>query len=223
MPTAEPKARYRVPHTAEIGAIRTASRTRSAFFWRRSSSSPGSAPTLASLAATFAIQPSPVRAGDPDGAVVSSLTSGTGPLVVSWLPVGSAATGRRTGTVSMPSDRGARAHAVVVDLIAHDELAHQPDPSSRSWRSWRWGDSNPRPWATDQGFSGRSRRCDLASRLPSAEDLSASPGAMSGLSPQAEPKPSACSRRPSSGRRRSGGDGYLTVVRRRARSYRRLC
>lgn len=24
--------------------------------------------------------------------------------------------------------------------------------------SWRWGDSNPRPRATDQGFSGRSRR-----------------------------------------------------------------
>lgn len=105
-----------------------------------------------------------------------------------------------------------------------DEMVTPPTTFRRlPERSWRWGESNPRPWATDQGFSGRSRRCDLASRLPSAEDLSASPGAMSGLSPQAEPMPSACSRRPSSGRRRSGGDGYLTVVRQRARSYRRLC
>jgi hypothetical protein len=49
--------------------------------------------------------------------------------------------------------------------------------------SWRWGESNPRPRATVQGFSGRSRWEDLASRLPPAEDLSASPGSMSGAAP----------------------------------------
>jgi hypothetical protein len=55
--------------------------------------------------------------------------------------------------------------------------------------SWRWGESNPRPRATFQGFSGRSRWGDLASRLPPAEDLSASPGSMSGGGPRAEPLP----------------------------------
>jgi hypothetical protein len=54
---------------------------------------------------------------------------------------------------------------------------------------WRWGESNPRPRATFQGFSGRSRWGDLASRLPPAEDLSASPGSMSGGGPRAEPLP----------------------------------
>ena len=55
--------------------------------------------------------------------------------------------------------------------------------------SWRWGESNPRARATDQGFSGRSQREDLASRLPPAEDLSASPGEVSGGGPRAEPPP----------------------------------
>jgi len=64
-------------------------------------------------------------------------------------------------------------------------------PSSRAFAefSWRWGESNPRPRATFQGFSGRSRWGDLASRLPPAEDLSASPGSMSGGGPRAEPLP----------------------------------
>jgi hypothetical protein len=64
-------------------------------------------------------------------------------------------------------------------------------PSSRDFVGiwWRWGESNPRPRATDQGFSGRSRWEDLASRLPPAEDLSASPGSMSGGGPRAEPLP----------------------------------
>jgi site-specific DNA recombinase len=56
-------------------------------------------------------------------------------------------------------------------------------------QKWRWGESNPRPWATVRDFSGRSRRSDLASRLPPAEDLSASPGAVSGGGPRAEPPP----------------------------------
>src|SRR5262245_26214642 len=47
MPTADPKARYRLPHTTETGRMSTASRTSSDFFWRRSSSSSGSAPTRA--------------------------------------------------------------------------------------------------------------------------------------------------------------------------------
>ena len=60
---------------------------------------------------------------------------------------------------------------------------------STSEHSWRWGESNPRPWATVRDFSGRSRRRDLASRLPPAEDLSAGPGAVSGGGPRAEPPP----------------------------------
>jgi hypothetical protein len=55
--------------------------------------------------------------------------------------------------------------------------------------SWRWRDSNPRPWATDWDFSGRSQVGSLTSRLPPAEDLEASPGSMFGCDPQAEPLP----------------------------------
>src|SRR5438045_9111226 len=39
---------------------------------------------------------------------------------------------------------------------------------------WRWRESNPRPRANVWVFYGRSLRLDLASRLPQAEDLSAS-------------------------------------------------
>ena len=69
MPTGEPKARYTLPHTTDTGRIRTASRTRSAFFWRSSSSSSGSAPIRASRASTVV---DPADAGsvrDRDGAV----------------------------------------------------------------------------------------------------------------------------------------------------------
>ena len=48
-----------------------------------------------------------------------------------------------------------------------------------SERSWRWGDSNPRPQVTVWVFYGRSLRSGLASRLPQAEDLSASPASLS--------------------------------------------
>src|SRR2546426_7477225 len=43
-PTIEPKPRYRVPQTSETGRISTASRTRSVFLARRSSSSSGRTP-----------------------------------------------------------------------------------------------------------------------------------------------------------------------------------
>jgi hypothetical protein len=65
--------------------------------------------------------------------------------------------------------------------FSHDAPTHH--------KKWRWGESNPRPRATFQGFSGRSRWGDLASRLPPAEDLLASPGSMSGGGPRAEPLP----------------------------------
>ena len=55
--------------------------------------------------------------------------------------------------------------------------------------SWRWRESNPRPRVTGWVFYGRSRRLDLTSSLPAAEELSASPGAMSGVGPQAGPSP----------------------------------
>jgi len=51
------------------------------------------------------------------------------------------------------------------------------------------GGIEPPSRATDRDFSGRSRWSDLTSRLPPAEDLSASPGAMSGGGPRAEPPP----------------------------------
>ena len=54
---------------------------------------------------------------------------------------------------------------------------------------WRWRESNPRPRATVWVFYGRSRRSDLASRLPPAEDLSASPSTVSGDGRQAMPTP----------------------------------
>ena len=59
----------------------------------------------------------------------------------------------------------------------------------RRKRSWRWRDSNPRAWPIDWGFSGRSQVVDLASRLPPAEDLAASPGSMFGGGPRTEPLP----------------------------------
>ena len=62
-------------------------------------------------------------------------------------------------------------------------------PAGQTCKFVEVGESNPRPRATIQGFSGRSRWEDLASRLPPAEDLSASPGSMSGGGPQAEPLP----------------------------------
>ena len=43
--------------------------------------------------------------------------------------------------------------------------------------------------ALAEEVKGRSLWVDLASRLPQAEDLSASPGAMSGGGPRAEPPP----------------------------------
>jgi hypothetical protein len=70
----------------------------------------------------------------------------------------------------------------------YDAPTH-PATMRRHITLWRWGESNPRPRATFQGFSGRSRWGDLASRLPPAEDLSASPGSMSGGGPRAEPLP----------------------------------
>ncbi len=48
-----------------------------------------------------------------------------------------------------------------IDTLALIETPPEPDSpdgGSTSLRSWRWGESNPRPQATDQGFSGRSRR-----------------------------------------------------------------
>src|SRR5919201_2611704 len=72
MPTGEPSARYRMPHTADTGAIRTASSTRSLFLWRRSSSSPGSAPILASHAVPAAIRPTPSWERDPETSTVAS-------------------------------------------------------------------------------------------------------------------------------------------------------
>ncbi|MGH2710978.1 MAG: hypothetical protein ACRDH9_07230, partial [Actinomycetota bacterium] len=74
MPTAEPSARYMMPHTTETGAIRTAIRMRSAFFRRRSSPSRGSAPIRASNAAPLAIQPIPGRGRFRDEAVARSVT-----------------------------------------------------------------------------------------------------------------------------------------------------
>jgi hypothetical protein len=62
-------------------------------------------------------------------------------------------------------------------------------PGSNETLTWRWGESNPRPQATVQGFSGRSRWWDLASGLPPAEHPSASPGSVSGAGPRAEPSP----------------------------------
>jgi len=65
-----------------------------------------------------------------------------------------------------------------------------PTPSVHTRaRWWRWGDSNPRPKAIVRVFSGRSLRSGLTSRLPQAEDLSASPGSLSGGGPRAEPPP----------------------------------
>ena len=64
----------------DTGAISTASRTRSAFFWRSSSSSRGSAPIRPTRAAPLAIRPTR-RAGSSgnDEAVVSSVKSGGTP------------------------------------------------------------------------------------------------------------------------------------------------
>jgi hypothetical protein len=62
-----------------------------------------------------------------------------------------------------------------------------PEGGSNSLRSWRWRESNPRPRATVWVFYGRSRRSGLTSRLPAAEDLSASPAAMSVGGHRAEP------------------------------------
>ena len=53
-----------MPHTTDTGRIRTARRTRSAFFWRRSSSSRGSAPIPASRAA-HVNDPTATRVGRP--------------------------------------------------------------------------------------------------------------------------------------------------------------
>jgi len=64
-------------------------------------------------------------------------------------------------------------------LIETEPDSQGGEPGSNSLRWWRWGDSNPRPKVTIWVFYGRSLRSGLASRLPQAEDLSASPAAMS--------------------------------------------
>ncbi len=55
----------------------------------------------------------------------------------------------------------------------------------RAW--WRWRDSNSRLRATDWDFFGRSRCTDLTRRCPSAEDLGASPDALSPAGLRTEP------------------------------------
>ena len=93
-------------------------------------------------------------------------------------------------------------------LLGHRRTSNNPqrrNPES----SWRWRESNPRPRTTGWVFYGRSRRIDLASGLPPAEDPSAIPASMSGGGRQAEPPSSACSRRPTRGRRRPAADGHL--------------
>src|SRR6266571_9053859 len=76
-PTIEPKPRYRLPHTRETGRISTASRTRSVFLARRSSSSSGRTP----MPLRRDVRPPNRRAIAPGGAVddevVSSVTEST--------------------------------------------------------------------------------------------------------------------------------------------------
>jgi len=58
-------------------------------------------------------------------------------------------------------------------------LANGTAGQKRRVRWWRWGESNPRPQVTGWVFYERSLRSGLASRLPQAEDLSASPASLS--------------------------------------------
>ena len=93
-------------------------------------------------------------------------------------------------------------------LLGHRRTSNNPQRRTPE-SSWRWRESNPRPRTTGWVFYGRSRRIDLASGLPPAEDPSAIPASMSGGGRQAEPPSSACSRRPTRGRRRPAADGRL--------------
>ncbi len=51
---------------------------------------------------------------------------------------------------------------LVIRIVNEDgellrSLILDPSEAYRDITKWRWGDSNPRPRTTDQGFSGRSR------------------------------------------------------------------
>src|SRR5437870_13059610 len=78
------------------------------------------------------------------------------------------------------------------------------------------GIRTPVPGRPSGSSTGVATGSCLASRLPVAEDPSASPSSMSVGGPQAQPPASACSRRPHHGGRRPAGDGYLSVLRQRA-------
>jgi hypothetical protein len=116
----------------------------------------------------------------------------------------------RDGGRSPPRHHRSRTHRVHGIARLQDRQAHPQQPSGTGPESsWRWRESNPRPRTTGWVFYGRSRRIDLASGLPPAEDPSAIPASMSGGGHQAEPPSSACSRRPTRGRRRPAADGRL--------------
>lgn len=97
-----------MPHTTEMGMMTIATRTRSAFFWRRSSSSPGSAPILVSHVALAASQPTVRRAPAPYAVVVPSTAASSRVITGhdnahSWTMTRSS-----TGTVMSVDVRGIR-------------------------------------------------------------------------------------------------------------------
>jgi hypothetical protein len=60
-----------------------------------------------------------------------------------------------------PNDIRVAVHSARETVDRYEDLATPPPTALtllESEHSWRWGDSNPRPWATVRDFSGRSRR-----------------------------------------------------------------